>query len=147
MTMENDGKIVQDTKMVDDDEANDDEIIMEAEEVVETPDNMEELVELTAKRRESGDNLKERLKNKLDEGKRKKYVEEEKRRLNEAYEEVVKKNDAEGRKKNEARKGNGQDGGLGATKKAKEVASRATASRRGARTSTQTRSVGRRSSR
>ena len=147
MTMENDGKIVQDTKMDDDEEANDDEIIMEAEEVVETPENVEELVELAAKRRDDGDDLKERLKNKLDEAKRKKYVEEEKRRLDEAYEEVVRKNDAKEKKKNEAKKGNGHDGGLGATKKAKEVASGATASRRGARTTTQMKAVGRRSSR
>ena len=70
-----------------------------------------------------------------------------KRRLDEAYEEVVRKNDAKEKKKNEAKKGNGHDGGLGATKKAKEAASRATASRRGAQTTTKTRSVGRRSTR
>ena len=71
----------------------------------------------------------------------------EKQRLSEAYMEVVKKNEAEGRRKNEAKKGNGQDGGPGTTKKAKEAASGATASRRGARTTTQAKAVGRRSSR
>ena len=148
MMMLNDEKIVQDTGMEDDGEANDDEMNMEAEEVLgETPENMEELVELTAKRKGSGDDLKERLKSKLEAAKQKKYVEEEKMRLSKAYMEVVKKNEAEGRKKNEAKKGNGQDGGPGATKKAKEAASGATASRRGARTSTQATAVGRRSSR
>ena len=63
MMMVNDEKIVQDTGMEDDGEANDDEMNMEAEEVLgETPENMEELVELTAKRKETGDDLKERLK-------------------------------------------------------------------------------------
>ena len=103
MMMVNDEKIVQDTGMEDDGEANDDEMNMEAEEVLgETPENMEELVELTAKRKETGDDLKERLKSKLEAAKQKKYVEEEKMRLSKAYMEVVKKNEAEGRKKNEA---------------------------------------------
>ena len=143
-------KIVQDTGMLDDCEAINEEMNMEdGEEVVEEPPEIvEELVEVDAKRKEVGNDLKGRIASKLEATRRRKekYLEEERRRLNAAYMEVTKKNEAEGRK-NEARNGMEQDGGQGAAKKAKEGALGATASRRGARTTPLAKVVGRRSSR